>query len=212
MHRPISPGRDHGRSCVTNVMKRMRRLWRNPTPHDVAPSGDGRGTRRGGLGPDRGRPASRGVLTTSPRTDPDIEALLVSLGRTVVTEVVLRTVPNYHLRCRNVTPRCRCRPAVTSSSPAVVRRRTPCSPGWSGGSRICLPSGGGPDRVGHAVRHLVGGTWTRCGHARGLGPTAGAGVPTRGGGVRAARPAWRRPRPAAHSPDADGVASGDGLV
>jgi len=43
------------------------------------------------------------VLRTYQRTDSDIAALLVSLGRTLVTEVVLQTVPNYTIRCRNYT-------------------------------------------------------------------------------------------------------------
>lgn len=49
-------------------------------------------------------PASRAYeLRTFQRSEADAGALLVSLGRTVVTEVVLQTVPNYHLRCRNIT-------------------------------------------------------------------------------------------------------------
>lgn len=43
------------------------------------------------------------ALKTYQRTDADIAALLVSLGRTFITEVVLQTVPNYKIRCRNIT-------------------------------------------------------------------------------------------------------------
>lgn len=43
------------------------------------------------------------VIRTFHRSDPEIAPLLVSLGRTFVVEVVLQTVPNYNLRCRNST-------------------------------------------------------------------------------------------------------------
>ncbi|YAL84404.1 cholesterol oxidase substrate-binding domain-containing protein [Dermacoccaceae bacterium W4C1] len=42
-------------------------------------------------------------LKTFHRTHADIGALLVSLGRTFITEAVLKTVPNYTIRCRNYT-------------------------------------------------------------------------------------------------------------
>lgn len=45
----------------------------------------------------------RFVLRTVRRDEADSAALLVNLGRTLVTEVVLQTVPNYTLRCRNIT-------------------------------------------------------------------------------------------------------------
>ena len=43
------------------------------------------------------------ALRTYQRTDADISALLVSLGRTFITEVVMQTVSNYNIRCRNST-------------------------------------------------------------------------------------------------------------
>lgn len=42
-------------------------------------------------------------LRTLRRSDPDIAALLVNLGRAFITEVVLQTVPAYMLRCRSTT-------------------------------------------------------------------------------------------------------------
>ncbi|MBE1874209.1 cholesterol oxidase substrate-binding domain-containing protein [Myceligenerans pegani] len=43
------------------------------------------------------------VVRTFHRSDPQIAPLLVNLGRAVILEAVLQTVPNYHLRCRNST-------------------------------------------------------------------------------------------------------------
>lgn len=45
----------------------------------------------------------RYVQRTFQRSDPQIGPLLTHVGRAFVTEVVLQTVPNYNLRCRNTT-------------------------------------------------------------------------------------------------------------
>lgn len=42
------------------------------------------------------------VPRTFHRTDPDLGALLVHLGRAFITEVTLQTIPNQRLRCRNL--------------------------------------------------------------------------------------------------------------
>lgn len=47
--------------------------------------------------------AGKYVLRTFDRTDPDMKALTVALGRTLIVEAVLETVPNYNLRCRSIT-------------------------------------------------------------------------------------------------------------